>query len=629
MTQKKTYQGIFKGHRVGYGFVKSLDGEYSPDIFIPKTSTSNAVEGDLVEVLITSTESKKGWEGKVLKIVERKHQDLGAIVVESFNKRAYVLCPLLGLSKEIEVILKGKVQLKIGDRITVRLHKWKNGQKKLSADFSSFIGNIEDPLCDIEAGIKEFALRNSFSKEILEEVENLPKEIEPSDYPDREDLRKLECFTIDPDTAKDFDDAISIEKSKKGFWILGVHVADVSFFVRENSPLDREASLRCNSTYLPGTCIPMLPGALSDHLCSLKPNVPRLAVSTFMTFDSEGELQNYRITRSIIESKQRFTYKQALSILEKQTKSPFYTSIKKLEELALILKKVRKTRGCLDLALSDSRVVIDRNGIPTGIEVEEYDITHQMIEEFMLKNNEVIAKHLSEKELQIPFRIHEPPKPDSLEDFIQIVSTYGFKLSSPPTQDELQNLFEEVKGSELEHQVSIAFIKCMKLASYSPENQGHYGLKLEYYCHFTSPIRRYVDLVVHRTLFEHSQNVDFKEISDRCSDAERLSAKAETSVRTLKILRYLLILKSKKITTFHAVISKVKHFGFFFELPEFLLEGFIHISKIGSDFYDFDENKKSIIGESTRETFSVGQKIKVSLDSVCLITQEAEWRRIS
>jgi ribonuclease R len=629
LTQKKTYHGIFKGHRVGYGFVKSLNGEYSPDIFIPKTATSNAVEGDLVEVLITSTESKKGWEGKVLKIVERKHQDLGAIVVEAFSKRAYVLCPLLGLSKEIEVALKGSVQLRIGDRITVRLHKWKNGQKKLSADFSSYIGNIDDPICDIEAGIKDFALRNSFSNEVLAEVKKFPKEIDPSAYPDREDLRKLECLTIDPDTAKDFDDAISIEKSKKGFWVLGVHIADVSFFVQENSHLDREASLRCNSTYLPGTCIPMLPGELSDHLCSLKPNVPRLAVSTFMTFDSEGELQNYRITRSIIESRQRLTYNQALSILEKKTKSPLYTSIKKLEELALILKKVRKTRGCLDLALSDSRIVIDKNGVPTGIEVDEYDITHQMIEEFMLKNNEVIAKHLSEKELKIPFRIHEPPKPDSLEDFVQIVSTYGFKISSPPTQEELQNLFEEVKGSELEHQVSIAFIKCMKLASYCPENQGHYGLKLEYYCHFTSPIRRYVDLVVHRTLFEHSQNVDFKEISERCSDAERLSAKAETSVRTLKILRYLLILKSKKIKSFHAVISKVKPFGFFFELPEFLLEGFIHISKIGSDFYDFDENKKSIIGGSTREIFSVGHKIKVSLESVCLITQEAEWRRIS
>lgn len=628
MKNKEVYQGIFKGHRVGYGFVKSLNGEYSPDIFIPKTATSNAVEGDLVEVIITSTESKKGWEGKVSKILERKHRALGAIVTNSFAKKALVLCPLLGLSKEVEVPLKDKMKLKPGDQITVKLNKWKKDQKKLTAEFTSYIGHIDDPSCDVAAGIKGFTLRDTFSEEILNEVKKLPQEIIAKDYPDREDLRDLECLTIDPDTAKDFDDAISIEKSKKGHWILGVHIADVSYFVTEGSYLDLEASLRCNSTYFPGTCLPMLPSELSDHLCSLKPKVPRLAVSTFMTFNKEGELQNYRITRSIIESKKRLTYGQALDILEDKKKSPYSDSIKELKTLALALKQMRKKRGCLDLALSDAQVKVDKNGIPTGIIVEEYDITHQMVEEFMLKNNETIAKHLSDKDIQIPFRIHEPPKSDNLNDFVQLVGTFGYKLSLPPKQEELQSLFEEIKGTEREHQISVGFIKCMKLATYSPDNEGHYGLKLDYYCHFTSPIRRYVDLVIHRALFGGSQEINFKEIAERCSDAERLSAKAETSVRTLKVLRYLLMLTKNKKCSFQGIISRVKPFGLFFELPELLLEGFIHISKIGRDYYVFDENRRSIIGERSHESFITGQKIKVRVDSICLITQEAQWRRV-
>lgn len=627
-SSQELYSGIFKGHRLGYGFVKSLNGDYLSDIFIPKHSTKGAIEGDIVEVEVTSKESPKGWEGIVNQVLERKHQKMGAIVTETFSKKVLAISPLLGMDREIEVSIKDQVNLRVGDRIFIHLDKPKQN-KKLQGRYLDYLGNIKDPSCDVSCAIKEYVLRDEFAEDVLEQVKSFPKKIIPKHYPDREDLTDLCTITIDPDTAKDFDDAISLEKSPKGHTLLGVHIADVSYFVEENSPLDNEASKRCNSTYFPGTCIPMLPSALSDNLCSLKPNVPRLAVSTFITLDSEGQVLNYRTTRSIIESKKRFTYKEVKKILDNKSKSPFKQLLINLRDVAMTLKQVRIERGCLDLALSEAKVHVDKKGNPTHVEVEEYDVTHQMIEEFMLKNNEIIAQYLDEKDLPIPFRIHDDPKSDNLKDFVYLAQTMGFKLSLPPQQKELQELFHEIKGSQLEHQLSVAFVRCMKLATYNPENKGHYGLQLTHYCHFTSPIRRYVDLVIHRTLFNQQSAPDLKEISERCSESERLSAKAETHVRTLKLLR--LIQKEnkpKKTQVYEAVVSKVKPFGIFFELPFYLLEGFIHISKIGRDYYIYNEKSGSIIGRDTKERLAVGSKFQVKARNICLLTQEVEWQKI-
>ncbi|MCH9634707.1 MAG: Ribonuclease R [Chlamydiae bacterium] len=628
MTQKKNYFGIFKAHRLGYGFVKSLNGEYSPDIFIPKSATAHAIEGDLVEVEITGTESKKGWEGKILLVSERKHHLVAGIVMQLFSKKALLYCPLLGLSKEVEISIEPPHKFKIGDRLEVELQKTVPNKDTVKAQFKSYIGNIKDPSCDIAAAVSEFALREDFPREVQRDLKKFPKKIIPKDYPDRDDFQKLVCFTIDPDTAKDFDDAISLEKSPQGHWILGVHIADVSHFVVEGSPLDLEASRRCNSTYFPGRCVPMLPSELSDNLCSLKPKVPRLAISTFMTLDDEGNLLSAKSSRSIIKSKHRYTYKEVKAILDGKVKSRDAKKLNELKEVACTLKALRKKRGCLDLALSDTQILVDQQGIPQGIEVIEYDITHQMIEEFMLKNNEVIAKLMSDREVSIPYRIHESPKPDNLREFVQMADTLGFKLSMPPLQSELQELFEEISGSEREHQVTVAFIRCMKLAIYSSENAGHYGLQLDYYCHFTSPIRRYMDLVVHRKLFDQSELQDCKIICERASDTERLSAKAENSVRTLKILRYLLAKQKKPTPIYTAIVTKVKPFGLIFELPEILLEGFLHISKLGRDYYVFNDRKGRIEGENTKDSLFVGKKINVKINSICLMTQEADWKRV-
>ncbi len=614
--------GIFKSHRLGFGFVKPSEGPFEHEVFIPKTKASAAVEGDLVHVEVTGKD-EKGYEGVIVKILKRKIMLIGGTVTESFEKYARVLCPLLGPTKEVEIKIPPKVALNRGDRIQIELSAHDGDKEGFKGVFKKYIGQIKDPSCDTEAAIYEFGLRQKFPLQVLDEVKNLPAEIRLEDYPDRENLCHLVCFTIDPETAKDYDDAISLEKTPDGNYELGVHIADVSYFVKEGTALDLEAAMRCNSTYFPDTCISMLPKELADHLCSLKPHVPRLAVSTLMTLNKQGELLDYRITRSIIESRQRFTYEEVRAILDSKEKNPFVKQLKELEKLALILKKVRSDRGCVDLALSDAKIMVNEKGEPYEIKLIEYDITHQMIEEFMLKNNEVIAKHLSDKKIAIPFRIHEKPKSDNIQSFVQTADSMGLKLSDSPTQKEIQALFEEVKGTALEHQLSVQFIKCMKLAIYSPDNAGHYGLQLDYYCHFTSPIRRYVDLVIHRAVFQNCSTAGVKEIAEKCSDQERLSAKAESSVRSLKMLRY--FKQNRSDTQYPAVITKIKPFGILFEIPELLYEGFVHVSCMNGDYFVFNEKTNSLTGEKHGKKYTVGKKISVSIKSINFVNQEIDW----
>ncbi|MCH9632982.1 MAG: Ribonuclease R [Chlamydiae bacterium] len=621
MKKDQYVTGFFKSHRLGFGFVKPNTKKIISEVFIPKNATAFAVEGDLVRVKVLGKDSK-GYEGEVAEILQRKLKNVAGTVTATAGSKGYLLSPLLGPSKEVEFTLPKKVKLKAGDRIVIQLDS-NNSKRKFKGRFKKYLGTIKDPMIDTDVAIDEFALKQDFPADVIQEVRKLPPEIDASAYPDREDLQKLTTFTIDPETAKDYDDAISLEQTKKGHYQLGVHIADVSYFVEEGTALDREAFLRCNSTYFPDRCVSMLPKELADNLCSLKANVPRLTVSTFMTFDSDGQLLNYRITRSIIKSCQRFSYEQVKLILDKKKKHKLYTNLVELEKLALILKKSRKARGCIDLALADSKMVLGKTGIPKAIKKVEYDITHQMIEEFMLKNNEVVARHLSQKEIPIPYRIHEEPKSDNILSFVQMAETLGASLNSPPTQQDLQELFESIKGTSIEHHMSIHFIKCMKLANYNPENIGHYGLQLDYYCHFTSPIRRYVDLVIHRQVFKELKDVNISEIAERCSDQERLSAKAESAVRELKMMRYFKEQDIKKV--YPSIVTKVKHFGIFFEIPELLYEGFIHVSDLGNDYFIYDEKKGRFKGERRKSSFEVGKKIKTKIRSINLIQRELEW----
>jgi ribonuclease R len=605
---KDFISGTIRIHPRGFGFLIPDDrARFPEDIFVPRRATRGAVDGDSVEVALNvHAVSEKGPEGSVTKILKRGRSHLaGIITYVSKKEQLYAYVPLLGEEQTMQILPSKERALKVGDRIIIQVVDWGGRQREALGKMSAYIGHISDPSCDVAAAIEEYELKEAFSQEVLQEAKGFPPSVTLTECKNREDFRSLNCITIDPETAKDFDDAISLTRDQEGDFHLGVHIADVSHYVKPGSALDVEAAGRCNSVYFPGTVLPMLPHELSSHLCSLKPNVNRLAISVLMTLDPEGSLKKYHICRSLIRSKKRFTYQEAKEALDGKRKSKFILDLKLMVELCHLLKKKRCERGSIEFALPDIALETTEVGEVKKIEFVEYDITHQLVEEFMLLANEAVATHLSKEEKPLTYRIHEEPNPENIRDFALTASAIGFPLPPTPTIEEIQQLFDKARQTPFGQFLATAFIRSMKLASYSTQNVGHYGLGLEHYTHFTSPIRRYIDLMVHRVLFdENEEGIDLEEIALRCSEKERLSAKAETSVLLLKKLRYLESERKKGRDTYEAVIVSIKPYGFFFELKELLYEGFL-----------------PFIGKQ----FALGSKIVVKLEDVNLVTRQTEW----
>lgn len=618
-------QGTISIHPIkGFGFISVLGSEQTKDIFIPKQWIAGAVDGDTVEAEITGT-TAKGPEGRVIAVLKRSRSFLACTVLEKTKEHTLAYSPLLGGQKAVVVEELKKNSLNKGDRIICHVSDWNAENQRVLARFERKIGHISDPSCDIAAAIAEFELPDGFSKESVEEAKAFGSKVESKG---RADLTHLETVTIDPATAKDFDDAISLTQDEKGHFFLGVHIADAAFYVKEGSNLDKEAFLRCNSTYFPGFCLPMLPFHLSNNLCSLKPKVKRLTISVLMELDPSGEVLDYEIIRGCIQSKRRFSYEEAFEILEKKKKSPYFPLLKRMTCLCNQLKRKRRERGSIDFAMAENKIVVDEHGVPLGIERVEYDITHQMIEEFMLKANEIVSVHLANIGKEQIFRIHQEPDPETFEDFYAYARTLGFKLPAKPKVKDLQRLFEEAKESPLISQLSVHFIRSMKQALYSPDNLGHYGLALEYYCHFTSPIRRYTDLITQRLLFGNL-DCDLSDIAKTCSEKERLSMRAENSVLMMKKLRLAQnAIQEDSSKIYSATITKVKPFALFFEVAEFALESSIHVSEIGNDFFEYNPKTLTFKGARSGKTFSSGSSLKVQLLDVDLIRQSAHWKTV-
>lgn len=627
---QETMTGILRMHPKGFGFVIPDHPALHPqDIFIPKHLTQHAVDSDHVEVQIKlDSFSEKGPEGKIVGVLKRGRKHLAGIVREiSPSGECKVYAPILGISKPVltQPFLEGPIVL--GDRVTLEVEQWGSATDATLAHIVEIIGNIADPSCDVPAAIEEFDLCSLFPKAAIQQAKKYKKEVPKKDYKGRVDLTELETVTIDPDTAKDFDDALSLTQDRKGNYHLAVHIADVAHYVKEGTPLDSEALERCNSTYFPGTCIPMLPEELSNELCSLKPEVVRLTVSVLMDFDRQGTLFSQKVARSFIRSDKRFSYLEAKEVLDGKRKSPHLKMLRLMEKLCLLLKAKRRERGSIDFSLTEMALMVDAKGVPTGVQKIPYDITHQLVEEFMLKANEIVAQELSRREKPLLFRVHEEPSQENFQDFFALARSLGFSLPPKPTQQDLQNLFEQVKESPFGQQLSIAFIRSMKLAQYSPENMGHFGLALEYYCHFTSPIRRYSDLIIQRQLFDElPEECDLHAIALKCSEQERVSFKAESSVKTLKKLRLLsLYAKENPDRSYEAAVMRIKPFGLFFELDNLGIEGFLHISELDNDYFLYDGERSILTGRKTGKTYRCGDKLLVQLQRVDLILTEAKW----
>jgi len=619
--------GVISVHPKGFGFVKT--GKDSSDVFIPKHVIMDAVDGDLVEIEVNPIVSAKGPEGIVIAILKRSRTHLAGTITGHGRGGYTAYAPLLGVDKS--VIVKSEQPLKEGDRIICKVSTWNNEQDVVEGDLTRLLGHISDPSIDVQAAIEEFELLSTFSHEAIEEARSFGKKVTLKNDTDRLDLTELECVTIDPDTARDFDDAISLTIDIKGHFHLGVHIADVAHYVRADSHLDKEAAARSNSTYFPGQCVPMLPEELSNELCSLKPKVHRLTQSVLAELDDTGALVKYEIVRSIIKSKKRFSYKEALAVLEKKEKSSHALLLERMVTLCHLLKKKRMERGSIDFSMPDDVILVDSKGVPLKIERIEYDITHQMIEEFMLKANEIVATHLNSSNKKLIYRVHEEPTAESFKDFYAFARSLGFTLPAQPVHRDIQKLFQDAKDSPLLPQLSVSFIRSMKLACYASDNVGHYGLALDYYCHFTSPIRRYTDLIIQRLLFnEIPDSCDIDAIATACSERERISFRAESSVVTLKKLRLAgTYFDADPTKVYSAIITKIKPFALFFEVGLFDLEGTFHVSEIENDFYEYNPTKMLLRGSRTGKTFVAGQSIELRLKGINYILQQTQWELVA
>lgn len=616
--------GTISVHRKGFGFVKTGEG---PDVFIPKHSIQGAVDGDTVEIAVAAEVSSKGPEGVIVAIVKRSKSQIACTITGKQKNHYIAYSPLMGPDKPVLVKSSKQMPLEEGDRVICEIISWPKEQQLLETSVTCRIGHISDPSIDVIAAIEEFELPHEFTQEAIDEAKKYGKKISAKELKERRDFTSWEIVTIDPDTAKDYDDAISLTTDERGHFHLGVHIADVAHYVKTGSHLDKEAFTRCNSTYFPGQCIPMLPEELSNELCSLKPKVRRLTQSVLAEFDPSGKLLTVDICRGVIKSKKRFTYKEALQVLQKKKKSTYFPLLERMTQLCALFKKQRMERGSIDFAMADHVIILDKEGVPQKLETIEYDITHQMIEEFMLKANELVAIHLTAKKHPLIYRVHEEPSTDTFQEFYAFARSLGFQLPAGPNHLDIQKLFAEAKDSPFLQQLSVQFIRSMKTACYSQDNLGHYGLALEHYCHFTSPIRRYTDLIVQRLLWgELPPEADLTQIATACSEKERISFKAEISVIILKKLRLAKTYFDEDPTQqYLAIITKVKPFAIFFEITDFDLEGSLHVSEIGSDFYEYNAARMQFCGRYTGESYAIGQAIQVQLNKLDLTLRQTQW----
>lgn len=626
---------LFVHPKKGFGFVSPDQPELYPfDIFIPASDLKGALDGDHVLVALPSSLRRgEKRKGVIHKVLSRGRTVLVGTILSLINPTLAMVCVnTISPESALKAELLPKRTYKIGDRLLLKTPAWKENpqSKELSPlVMLEFMGNISNAKTDFPVIKAEFSITEEFPEAVVQEASQfLQKHISQALH-SRKDLRDLLCFTIDSASAKDFDDAVSLTYDHMGNYILGVHIADVSHYVTPNSALDKEAAKRCNSIYFPGKVVPMLPSALSDNLCSLKPNVDRLAVSVFMTFSKEGFLSDYRILRSVIRSKYRMTYDEVDEIIEKKHPHPISKTILDMAELSRIFSNIREQRGCIRLVLPSFTMSLDNLQEPVALVENQQTAAHKLIEEFMLKANEVIAYHISHQGVSMPFRIHEPPNEENLLLFRETAKAMGFTITETPAQEpDYQYLLQEATaGHPLEPILHSQFVRSMKTASYSTENTGHYGLCLDYYTHFTSPIRRYVDLIVHRLLF-HPLSVEeahLEQIVRTCSSQERITAKAEGAFINIKKARFLKkFLEEQPATLYTAFIITVSPEGLSFVLPEFCHESFIPASKLPKEYVI-----KTKIGlEDLPEHLRPGTAISVQLASVTLLTQAIEWNLV-
>lgn len=631
--------GKLQGHSKGYGFIIP-DNQNAPDVYISAENINGAMNNDRVVARITkqSVNGKK-IEGEVIRILERANKK----VVGTFEKSDYFGFVVPDDKRIYQDIFIPKAKIngaRTGDKVVVEVTKWPEKRRNPEGEIIEVLGDSKSPGVDILSIIKKYNLPEEFPEEVEKFVEEIPEEIPAEEYKRRRDLRNMRIVTIDGEDAKDLDDAVSIEKLSDGKYKLGVHIADVTYYVREKTPLDKEAFKRATSVYLVDRVIPMLPKKLSNGLCSLNPKVDRLTLSCVMTIDSNGKVLEHEIFESIIKTSERMTYTEVTKILKDKDSETIerydylVEDFKLMEELCLILNKRRMQRGALDFEFEESKIKLDENGKPIDIRPYEREIANRIIEEFMLVCNETVAEHMFWVGMPFVYRIHENPDEEKIAEFSEFIYNLGYILRTAGEVHPkvLQELLEQVKGKKEETVVSTLLLRSLKQARYSPDCTGHYGLAAKYYCHFTSPIRRYPDLVIHRIIKEFIHNeIDEKrekklkkfviDASKQSSDMERIAQEAERETDDLKKVEYM----SDKIGNIYpGIISSVTSFGMFVEL-ENTVEGLVHISNMVDDYYIYDQKHHSLIGERMRKVYRLGDTVMIKVVKADIETRTIDF----
>ncbi len=608
-----------------YGFVILKDKNLN-DVFIPEKHLYTAFDGDKVEVSLFAQRKGKNREGQIVNIVERKRKEIVGVLRKT--KSFYVVEPDDSkLHKDIYVSPKKLNNAKDGDKVVVTKIVWDNPQLNPEGVISEVLGKAGSYDAEIASIARKFGIRYKFPNSVLYAAQQLTNTISEEEILKRIDFREKNVLTIDPKTAKDFDDAISIETLPNGNYSVGIHIADVSHYVTPGSPIFKEAEKRGTSVYLVGKVIPMLPEKLSNNICSLVPNEDRLTFSVIVEFTSNGNIVNYEIAKSVINSKRRFTYEEVQEIIETK-KGDFTKEIMLLNSIASTLRKERTAKGSINFTTPDVEFVLDDLGTPIEIKIKESNESHHLVEEYMLLANKVISAHISKKDSskKTPFvyRIHDLPDQEKLIEFSKFVKSLGYSFNPDLKQNfnsEIQKLLKSVAGTEEEAVVNEIAIRSMAKAVYSTQNIGHFGLGFSHYSHFTSPIRRFPDLIAHLLIFDfinktHNNKFALKRLEEICDNSSLLERTAISAERLSIKLKQIEYLKNKIGKKFNGVISGITHFGIFVELNSTLAEGLLHLRDLDDDFYELDEKNHSIIGNNNNRVFRLGDKIEVILKSV-------------
>ena len=628
--------GKLEVHSKGYGFlIPEIEGE--KDVFVPSSSMNGAMNGDKVLVQITREDiNGKKREGEVKEVLSRVNNKIIGVYEDSRNF-GFVVPEDSRLNQDIFISKKDRNGANEGDLVICEIVKWADKRRSPEGVIKEVLGKKGDKGLDILTIIKKYGLPEEFPAKVLNYAENIEEEIPEKEYARRVDLRNLRMVTIDGEDAKDLDDAVSIERLDNGKFRLGVHIADVSHYVKEKNPLDREALKRATSVYLIDRVIPMLPKKLSNGICSLNPKVDRLALSCFMIIDKKGKVIQHEIEETVIKTSERMTYTDVTKILENNDEELIkrydylVDDFKAMEELCNILREKRMRRGAIDFNFEESKIILNDLGKPVDIKPYDRAIANRIIEEFMLVCNETIAEHMYWTNLPFVYRIHEDPDEEKLEKFKEFVYNLGYvvRWGQEAHPRALQDILDKVKGKKEETVVSTLLLRSMMQAKYSPECVGHFGLAAKYYCHFTSPIRRYPDLQIHRIIKEQlNGKIDEKRIaklsniveiaSKQSSEMERLAQEAEREVDDLKKAEYM---QERIGEEFSAIISSVTSFGLFAELPN-TIEGLIHITALDDDYYIYDEAHLCLIGERTKKVYRLGDEVKVRCSRVDIDNRE-------